>query len=299
MRKFTIHIKPIKFVFLFLIFTAIAMMTLNACSRLQYPVYPASDHYDPATKKFRNLEPQRAPIDNLSGIWGMFNQKPAHPPAPLPEVAPDWALLAQGGKTRFIWFGHSSFMLHMNGQTILVDPVFGERASPMPGTVNRFQPALVSAQTLPPADIVLLSHNHYDHLEETTIKAYAYKSGHFITPLGLGVQLQAWGIAAERITELDWCQQTERAGITYTATPARHDSGRGVFDRFDQLWAGFVLESADERLYYSGDYANGKHFADIAARYLHFDLAFIEDGQYDYRWPDNHLFPEEVADVAK
>ena len=264
-----------------------------------YPVYAAGSHYDPATQKFSNAEPQRAPIDNISALWAMLaKEQQAHPPAPLPVIAPDWAQFHADDRSRFVWLGHSSLLLRIGGNTVLVDPVFAERVAPLPGMMKCFQPPPVALADLPPADVVLISHNHYDHLEEASIRQLAGRANHFIAPLGVGVLLQKWGVPAQNITELDWWQQFEYGGITYTAVPARHDSGRTLTDRFKTLWAGYVLQHADEQIYYSGDSSQGAHFDDIARRFGHFDLAFIENGQYDYRWPDNHLFPEQTAAVA-
>ena len=279
-------------------------LLLSGCLMLNlrsddFPVYPESDHYDPVAGKFYNREPQRAPVDRISALWrAVFDAKSMHPPKPLPVVQPDWALFQSGPRSRFVWLGHSTLLLRVGGQTVLVDPVFAERVSPIPGMMNRFQPPPVMLDDLPPVDVVLISHNHYDHLEEASIRKLAGRSNHFIVPLGVGVLLRKWGVPADNITELDWWQQAGRGGVTYTAVPARHYSSRSLGDHSRTLWAGYVLEHDGERIYYSGDSSQSTYFDDIARRFGHFDLAFIENGQYDYRWADNHLFPEETADVA-
>ena len=159
--------------------------------------------------------------------------------------------------------------------------------------MHRFQPPVAEIEELPPIDVVLLSHSHYDHLEQESIEKLMKTQSHFVVSLGMGVILQKWGIDAARITELDWWQSTERNGVKYTALPARHDSSRGLFDHNKALWSGFLIEHKrgqnEERFYFHGDSAQGKHFDEIASRVGKIDIAFIENGQYDERWPNNHL----------
>ncbi|EHM54156.1 hypothetical protein HMPREF9080_01404 [Cardiobacterium valvarum F0432] len=222
-----------------------------------------------------------------------------YPPAPLPSLRPDWTtFLAPAAKSRFIWFGHSTLLMRIGGQTLITDPVFGDNVSPVPFTMRRFQPPAATVAELPPLDVVLISHNHYDHLERATHKRLAHGHAHYLVPLGVGVQLQRWGIPAARISEMDWWQSIERNGIRYTALPARHYSGRGMFDHNRSLWVGYLIEYDNERYYFHGDSAWGQHFDAIAARIGRIDIAFIENGQYSEYWPDNHLFPEETAAVA-
>ncbi|UOP01314.1 MBL fold metallo-hydrolase [Kingella potus] len=151
---------------------------------------------------------------------------------------------------------------------------------------------------MPTPDVVLVSHSHYDHLEKASIKALAARGSRFVVPLGLGVLLRKWGVPPQNITELDWWQSTETGGIRYTALPARHDSGRSLTDHNKSLWAGFAIEHGGEKFYFHGDSAEGKHFDEIARRFRGFDIAFIENGQYNERWPDNHLFPAQTAALA-
>ena len=168
--------------------------------------------------------------------------------------------------------------------------------------MHRFQPPVAEIEALPPIDVVLLSHSHYDHLEQESIEKLAKTQSHFVVSLGMGVMLQKWGVDAARITELDWWQSTERNGVKYTALPARHDSSRSLFDKNKALWSGFLIEHQrgqnEERFYYHGDSSQGKHFDEIASRVGKIDIAFIENGQYNERWPDNHLFPEQTAQLA-
>ncbi len=278
----------------------IAVLLAYRLSPDSYPVYPASDHYDSQTQTFYNYEPQRPVADVGGALWKMIvDEKSTHPPKPLPTLVPDWQTFAAAAdKSRFVWLGHSTLLMRIGSQTIVTDPVFGKRVSPVPLMTSRFQPPPAPFEALPPIDVVLISHNHYDHLEEATIKKIARKDSQFIVSLGLGVILRKWGVPPERITELDWWQSSERNGVRYTAVPARHHSGRGPFDRNKTLWSTFVIEHGGERFYYGSDSSHGRHFDEIARRFNRFDIAFIESGQYNERWPDNHLFPEQAAEIA-
>lgn len=265
-----------------------------------YPLYPASNHYDRATQTFYNPEPQRPVSDVFSAMWQMiFHAKSTHPPKPLPVLVPDWSAFMASDKSHFIWFGHSTLLMRIGHQTIMTDPLFGHSLSPIPNMMKRFQPPPVEVEALPPIDVITISHNHYDHLEKQTITKFVHQKNHFVVSLGLGVILKKWGISADRITELDWWQSTQLNGITYTAVPSRHNSGRGLFDGNKTLWSTFVIEYQQERYYFGSDTAYGKHFDDIAQRFNHFDIVFLENGQYNQRWPDNHLFPEQTAEVAE
>ena len=266
-----------------------------------YPAYPESDHYDPKSRAFFNPEPQAAPTDLVSAMWQMLvNEQAQHPPKPLPTVKPDWPafLAAPEGKSRFVWFGHSTLLMRIGGQTVITDPVFGNTVSPVPVMMHRFQPPVVPLADVPTPDVVLISHSHYDHLEKASVQELAARGSRFVVSLGLGVLLRKWGVPPDKITELDWWQSTEIHGIRYTALPARHDSGRSLTDHNKSLWSGFVIEHSGEKFYYHGDSAQGKHFDEIAKKFNGFDIAFIENGQYNERWPNNHLFPEQTAELA-
>ncbi|KPC52520.1 MBL fold metallo-hydrolase [Amantichitinum ursilacus] len=253
--------------------------------------------------RFKNEEPTRPIKFGVSDFFDVINKlffdASTRPPAPLPVVPTDWtAFMQPSPQLKLVWLGHSTFVLNMEGKNILLDPVFGESVSPLPVGWKRFQPAPVALEALPHIDFVVISHDHYDHLDETTVRFLAKTTSEFIVPSGMGAWLQRWGVVAERISELDWHGSLQRGSLRFTATPARHESGRGLFDRARTLWASWVITGEQQKLYYSGDSSYGKHFADIGERYGPFDVSIIENGQYDLRWADSHMQPEETIQAA-
>ncbi|MEP6505071.1 MAG: MBL fold metallo-hydrolase [Betaproteobacteria bacterium] len=218
------------------------------------------------------------------------------PAAPVPVVPTDPALLAQAPASglRVTWFGHSSTLIEIDGIRVLTDPIWSERASPVSWAgPRRWYPPTIALDKLPPIDLVVLSHDHYDHLDFATIAAMRSWKTIFVTPLGIGAHLARWGIPAERIVELDWWQSRRVGAVTITLTPARHASGR-VQPRSDAtLWGGFAFVGAKHRAYYSGDTGLFDAMTEIGQRLGPFDVALIEAGQYDADWPDWHLGPEQ------
>ncbi|WP_118976551.1 MBL fold metallo-hydrolase [Taibaiella koreensis] len=198
------------------------------------------------------------------------------------------------------WFGHSSYLLQVNGLNILVDPVFSQRTSPVQyaGTKAFAGVSVFTVADLPQIDILLLTHDHYDHLDYGTLLQLKDKAGTVVTSLGVGAHLEYWGIPAAKIRELDWWDTTAINDTTrFTATPARHFSGRG-FKRNQTLWSSFVLEAGDYRFYLGGDSGYDSHFKAIGERFGPFDLAILEDGQYNPYWAHIHMMPEETAQAA-
>ena len=204
------------------------------------------------------------------------------------------------GETRFVWFGHSSFLLQIKGKNLLLDPMLGNVPAPHPWFGSkRFSKGLpIDIEKLPAIDAVLISHDHYDHLDYPSIKGLKDKVGHFFTPLGLGNHLRAWGVEDEKITELDWWQEVEFEDFTFASTPSQHFSGRGFSDRDNTLWTSWVIEAPDEKIFFSGDSGYAKHFKEIGEKYGPFDFAMVECGQYNKLWPVVHMFPEETAQAA-
>lgn len=207
------------------------------------------------------------------------------------------AVASYRGKTRLIWFGHSAFLLQMNGKNILLDPMFGTVCAPHPwlGSERFYQELPVPIEQLPKIDAVIISHDHYDHLDYESIKELKTKVEAFFVPLGVGVHLEAWGIDPAKINEMDWWQQATFKNIQLACTPAQHFSGRKLNNGQSTLWASWVIQSEDTSLYFSGDSGYGTHFKQIGETYGPFDIALMECGQYDKLWPDIHMFPEETV----
>ncbi len=226
------------------------------------------------------------------------------PPGPMPIVSltkADFAFAPASG-LRATWLGHSTVLVEIDGARILFDPVWARRASPssLIGP-RRFFPPPLALEDLPPLDAIVASHDHYDHLDRGVVRALARSSSQsrarFIVPLGVGAHLEKWGVAPDRITELDWSESTTLGPLTLTATPARHFSGRGLNDRNHTLWASWSVAGPKHRVFHSGDTGPFPGFADIGNTYGPFDLTLIKIGAYDQMWPDIHLTPEQAVDA--
>lgn len=197
-----------------------------------------------------------------------------------------------------IWFGHSSYILFVDGKKILVDPVFSS-ASPVPFFGEPFKYTdNYHPDDFPQIDLIVITHDHYDHLDYKSITQLIPKTKHFLTPLGVESHLIRWGADANQITSLDWHESADVANINFTATPARHFSGR-KFQRGNTLWASYVLKTDSTKIYLGGDSGLDKHYAEIGAKYGPFDLAILECGQYGDDWPNIHMFPNEVLLATK
>ncbi len=204
------------------------------------------------------------------------------------------------GGLRLTWMGHSSSLIEIDGVNILVDPVWDRRAAPVSWAgPKRFFPPPLPLEGLPRVDAVLLSHDHYDHFGADTISRLArmesFAETQWITTLGIGKRLDRLGVKSKAIRELDWTESTRIGAIAVTALPARHFSGRGVFDRFTTLWASFVLAGPAHRLYYGADTGEWDGFAEIGRTFGPFDLAMLEIGAFDPLWADIHMGPDGAA----
>ena len=191
------------------------------------------------------------------------------------------------------WLGHSTLIFELSSVRFMTDPVFGN-AAPLPGIVERYCESPLPREELPKLDFILISHDHYDHLEYATIHALRKDSVPFITPLGVGARLRGWGIAPERIHELNWGESLSFAGLKITALCARHFSGRSMGDRNRTLWAAFLIEGGGKRIFFGADGGYGKHFREIGDLYGPIDLVCLEIDAWNERWPNNHLFPDET-----
>jgi L-ascorbate metabolism protein UlaG (beta-lactamase superfamily) len=258
---------------------------------------------------FQNLTPTPVMAEGVTffKMLGDYHRRPKDtvPDRPLPSVRTDLKALPSD-RPVIVWFGHSSYLIKVKGFHILVDPVFSGNASPVSFFARAFPGADVyGVEDLPDIDLVLLTHDHYDHLDYKTIGKLIPKANHFYTSLGVGSHLEYWGIAPSAITELDWWEGVGIDGmgrgiekeISLTATPARHFSGRGI-KRGRTLWSSFVLNIEGYTLFLGGDSGYGAHFAAIGDRFGPFDLAILESGQYGKNWPYIHMLPEQTVAAA-
>ena len=226
------------------------------------------------------------------------SSKHRKPPAAIPSEKVNLHTLRNQAPS-LVWFGHSSYLLTLNGFTILVDPVMSGHSAPLPFLVRSFTGTdIYSVDDLPPIDLLLITHDHYDHLDHDTVKKLRPKVKQVITPLGCGEHLRFWGYDARIITELNWHERLTIGEHTITATPARHFSGRS-FERNTTLWASYVIKNALHNLYLGGDSGYGPHFKTIGEQYGPFDLALLESGQYNPAWAYIHMMPEETVQAAQ
>ena len=240
--------------------------------------------------------------DYMNMISEMLEDRPrATPPKrALPKFTDAIKLNAQpeDSLTKITWLGHSAIFLEIDEHNLLIDPMLGTAYGPvtfMPRG-QRFGNSLpVSVADLPHIDAVLISHDHYDHLDYASIQQLKGKVDHYFVPLGVGAHLVSWGVDEQIITELDWWEEAEYKELTVVATPAQHFSGRGPMNKFSTLWASWVIKGKKHRVYFSGDSGYFQGFKAIGERYGPFDLTMIECGQYSTIWPYHHLFPEFTA----
>jgi L-ascorbate metabolism protein UlaG (beta-lactamase superfamily) len=253
---------------------------------------------------FQNLIPVKMLAENASYIkmiWRFINKsKNTIPPKPMPSVKTGLVSFTHD-KPVIVWFGHSSYFIHINGKNILVDPVFSGHASPFSFEGKSFKGTdIYTTEDLPVIDLLILTHDHYDHLDYPTILQLKSKTKFICTSLGVGSHLRYWGIDPAIITEFDWWDSkhvTDDASIELIAAPARHFSGR-TFTRNKTLWSSFILKAAGYRIYIGGDSGYETHFQTIGEKYGPFDIALLEAGQYNEAWPDIHMMPEETVKAS-
>lgn len=213
---------------------------------------------------------------------------------PIEQVTPAQLEALPDNDLHFIKLGHSSVLLKVYGEYWLLDPVFSERASPFSFLgPKRFHQAPIAIDELPAIDKVLISHNHYDHLDKASIKKLAAKTKQFLVPLGVETDLQKWGVAADAIVRFDWWQELQTGNALIAFTPTQHFSGRGMGDGNTTLWGSWVIKTAAGSIYFSGDSGYFDGFKQIGNKYGPFDIAFIETGAYDNDWADIHMTPEQ------
>ncbi|MDO4505490.1 MAG: MBL fold metallo-hydrolase [Spirochaetales bacterium] len=230
-----------------------------------------------------------------------MSTKPVRPEGSshLPVRIPNFISSPSPEDFSFTWFGHSSFLIQMHGKNILIDPVFTERISPVSWAgPKKFTEPSIGIDDLPEIDILILSHDHYDHLDYKVIKKIDCKVKKYIVPLGVETHLKKWKVKNEKITNLAWWEEVNEDGLKITAAPAQHFSGRWITGRNQTLWCGYVFKDDHHQIFYSGDSGYGEHFKKLHEKFGDFDLAIMECGQYNKRWPMIHSFPEETVQEA-
>ncbi|MGH8410893.1 MAG: MBL fold metallo-hydrolase, partial [Pseudomonas sp.] len=248
---------------------------------------------------FTNQKPiQHGGLGKTLGImWKMLFQKPrsTRPMGEIPVQPLTREQLFAAPDHSVFRLGHSTVLLKMRGKFWLTDPVFAERASPFSWAgPKRFHQPPISLEDLPPIEAVILSHNHYDHLDHKAVVQLADKTRYFLAPLGVGDTLVKWGVDASKVRQLDWWQGTEVDGIRFVSTPAQHFSGRGLFDGNQTLWCSWVMIDGSRRIFFSGDTGYFEGFKRIGEQYGPFDLTLMETGAYNVDWPHVHMQPEET-----
>ena len=226
------------------------------------------------------------------------NRTPRIQPGPFPADLPLLNTLP-ANTLRITLIGHSSLLIEIDGKRILTDPVWVKRASPFQFFgPERFFPAPIALNDLPPVDAIILSHDHYDHLDEETIKTLGKRSIPFFCSLGVGKILEGWGISKNQITEFDWWQENEIwPGFKLTAAPARHFSGRGITNRNTTLWASYIIKGPKHKVYFGADSGIHPLFKTIGEKYGPFDIAMLEIGAYNDLWKDIHMGPDNASDA--
>ncbi|WNR42540.1 MBL fold metallo-hydrolase [Paenibacillus roseipurpureus] len=281
---------------LFLVFMRVYPVFGRKPSKLAASGYMQSPQYKQG--KFENPIPAMTNM-NFSATLGilrdMLKGSPRRRPAdPLPMAAPRFST---SGELTVTWFGHSASLLTIEGKTLLLDPMFGRTPSPFPWFGKpRYSAGLpIELDQLPSIDAVLLSHDHYDHLDYGSIQQIKHKVAKFIVPLGVSSHLIRWGIPADIISEYDWWDELNFQGLQLVCTPANHFSGRSINDRGATLWCSWVIKGERKSVFFSGDSGYAPHFKQIGQKYGPFDLTLMECGQYEERWADIHMMPEETV----
>lgn len=273
-------------------------------SKEQQKAYQKSEQFKDG--KFNNTQPVPKTLsfsETAKLAYTFFTTKVPNgrPKEDLKAIKIDSSSIANyKGDARMVWFGHSSFLLQMEGKTMLLDPMFGKVAAPLPILGgSRFNETFpLEIEKLPHIDAVIFSHDHYDHLDYNSVLQLKDKTTHFYVPLGVGTHLKAWGVAPAKISEFDWWEDTQLDGLKLVCTPAQHFSGRKLNNGQSTLWSSWVIQSENENIYFSGDSGYASHFKEIGEKYGPFDVALMECGQYNEMWHDIHMMPEETAQAG-
>jgi len=258
-----------------------------------------------ANNSFQNLVdvPVVMPFSKFPSIIykQLSSKKKKAPDNPLPILPFDEkSFLAPSKSAKFIWYGHSVLLLRLQGKTLLIDPMLGPDTTPIaPIPTKRFsQNTLALIDGFPTIDVLLLTHDHYDHLDYASIQKLKSKTKQYYVALGVKRHLVSWGVSPDLITEFDWWDAQTLEDLHITFTPTQHFSGRGLTDRQKTLWGGWAFKTPTENIWFSGDGGYNQHFKAIGERLGPFDFAFMECGQYNEDWRPVHLFPDESVQAA-
>ncbi|KAF1005006.1 MAG: hypothetical protein GAK28_03633 [Luteibacter sp.] len=290
----------IVFALLIVVLGALALTAWSNIGALSQGDHLVRDETSPQWDDGRFANPQPMFIDLKGGILQLFESQPGEEPtAPVPTVDSSAVYrMPPASGLRVSWFGHSSMLLEIDGVNVVVDPFWSERTSPFSwlGPKRWYAPP-VSIEHLPRVDVVVISHDHYDHLDRESVQAFNARGVRFIVPLGIGAHLEDWGVPPDHITELDWWQEAMVGDLRIVSTPSRHASGRLSGNSGHTLWTGYALVGPAHRVFYSSDTGMNDTFVDVGQRLGPFDVSLIETGQYDAQWPDWHLGPEQAVRV--
>ena len=262
----------------------------SSSAQTRSPLSLESDHKYPLNvTKGGSLEQARI-------MWDFFFNKPTdtRPTGKIPVKTLTRQQLLDAPNNTVYRLGHSTVLLKLNDAFWITDPMFSERASPVQfAGPQRFHQPPISIDDLPPIKAVIISHDHYDHLDQDSIMKLAAKTENFLTPLGVGGIIVGWGVPSAKVKQLDWWQETEVGGVRFAATPARHFSGRGLFNKNQTQWASWVFLAEGQRVFFSGDSGYFDGFKKIGDTYGPFDMTMLETGAYNANWPEVHMHPEE------
>jgi L-ascorbate metabolism protein UlaG (beta-lactamase superfamily) len=276
-------------------------MAVNSCTQVQYGISSSRVENSPQYQKDRFQNPTDWNEPGFGAMLGtmwdfLVKDNDRKPDYNLPVKTVDLAPFNSDSNNQLnaTWLGHSSLMINIDGFRILTDPVF-EKSITLAGP-SRFNGELpMDPNEITNLDVVIISHDHYDHLNRYSIELLADKTDLFITPLGVGARMVKWGIPAEKIRELDWWEEYQvNDNLMLVSTPAQHFSGRGVNDRNKTLWSSWVIETGNHRIFFSGDSGYFGGFQQIGEKYGPFDMTFLECGAYDEKWHYVHMYPEET-----
>lgn len=283
----------------------VLVMTLNAACTISEPDNTEHTNITSENNTKQTLSKQNTQVMDKMSItehfkmyWQFFFIKENRVPSvALPQQQLNINELFDGKKAglRVSWLGHSSLLINIDGHSVLTDPIFENKVSIVgPTRFNKELP--FSIEDLTSVDVVLISHNHYDHLNKYSIKQLTKKTSLFIVPKKVGKLLEKWDVPKEKIVELNWWNEFKvNDTLTIVSTPSQHFSGRGLFDRNETGWSSWVIKSSNQNVFFSGDTGYFDGFKEIGDKYGPFDMTFLECGAYDDRWSNIHMAPEETV----